>query len=388
MIGRALVASALALHLSAAPALAQEPVKCNPKRASPAIAESWAQRRLNVQRVWPLTMGQGVTVAVIDSGVDETHPQIRLAGKADLTNTTYRDCVGHGTAVAGIIAGQPRNDVPFYGVAPGVRLLSIKQSNDTSGDVSVLAKAIRAAADENADVINVSIEAQDQPDLRAAVNYALGRDIVIVAAAGNQQKDDGTSSPSYPAAYDGVLAVGAATPSGGRSTFSNPNAVAVLGPGQEISSTWTGKGYQSKLEGTSYAAPYVAGVAALVRARFPNLDQVRVRRRIMLTADGASGKGTGAGMVNPFLAVTMLLPSEQVAVAAPVPPPLPASAVRKAVPPDSRSMEVATAVAAGGLSLTAVVMAFWMIVPMGRRRGWRAGSRTAATGATPGSGPN
>nr|WP_055506562.1 type VII secretion-associated serine protease mycosin [Nonomuraea pusilla] len=375
MIGHALVASLLALQPVIAPVAARSaPEECRPPRASVTIGETWAQRRLNVQRVWPLTTGEGVTVAVIDSGVDERHPQIRLAGKADLTGTGYRDCMGHGTAVAGIIAAQYNKDVPFHGVAPGVRLLSFKQSKDGTGDVGLLAKAIRAAADENADVINVSIEAHDQPDLKAAVDYALGKDVVIVAAAGNQEKDDGTVTPSYPAAYDGVLSVGAAGPDGSRSTFSNPNAVSVLGPGQGVSSTWPGGGFQGKLEGTSYAAPYVAGVAALVRSRFPHLDQLRVRRRIMLTADGANGSGTGAGMVNPLLAVTMVLPSEQVAVAPPAPSPLPASAVRKATPPDERSAQVAGAVAAGGLGLAGVALALRVFVPMGRRRGWRAGS--------------
>ncbi|MEV4392053.1 S8 family serine peptidase [Nonomuraea sp. NPDC049607] len=373
MIGRALAASVLALQFAAAPAQAA-PERCTPKKATMAIAESWAQRRLNVQRVWPLTTGRGVTVAVIDSGVDETHPQIRLSGKADLTNTGFRDCVGHGTAVAGIIAGQPRKDVPFHGVAPGVRLLSIKQVNGDRGDVGLLAKAIKTAVDERATVINLSIDAPDTADLRAAVAYALERDVVIVAAAGNLTKEDGTSAPSYPAAYDGVLSVGSATPDGGRSTFSNPNAVAVLGPGEGISSTWPLKGYQSALKGTSYAAPYVAGVVALVRSRHPGLTQLQVRRRITMTADGASGTGTGAGMVNPLLAVTAVLPSEQVAVAPPVPPPLPATVVRKAVPPDQRSMEVATVVAVGGLSLAGVVMAAWVVVPMGRRRRWRPGS--------------
>ncbi|MER7501170.1 S8 family serine peptidase [Nonomuraea pusilla] len=375
MIGHALAASLLALQPLIAPVAARSaPEECRPPRASVTIGETWAQRRLNVQRVWPLTTGEGVTVAVVDSGVDERHPQIRLAGKADLTGTGYRDCMGHGTAVAGIIAAQYNKDVPFHGVAPGVRLLSFKQSKDGTGDVGLLAKAIRAAADENADVINVSIEAHDQPDLKAAVDYALGKDVVIVAAAGNREKDDGTVTPSYPAAYDGVLSVGAAGPDGSRSTFSNPNAVSVLGPGQGVSSTWPGGGFQGKLEGTSYAAPYVAGVAALVRSRFPHLDQVRVRRRIMLTADGANGSGTGAGMVNPLLAVTMVLPSEQVAVAPPVPSPLPASAVRKATPPDERSAQVAGAVAAGGLGLAGVALALRVFVPMGRRRGWRAGS--------------
>ncbi|NUR83230.1 MAG: type VII secretion-associated serine protease mycosin [Nonomuraea sp.] len=372
MMVRAFLASALALQFTALPAQA-EPVQCTPKKAVMTIGETWAQRRLDVKRVWPLTTGKGVTVAVIDSGVDETHPQIRLSGKADLSGTDFRDCEGHGTAVAGIIAAQPRAGLPFYGVAPGVKLLSIKQSNDSHGNVKVLAKAIRTAVDENADVINVSIDAHDQPELRAAVNYALDRDVVIVAAAGNIPKD-GTTVPSYPGAYDGVLAVGSATPDGGRSTFSKTTAVSVLGPGQEISSTWTGRGYLSGLYGTSYASPYVAGVVALVRSRFPKLTQLQVRRRITLTADGASGAGTGAGMVNPLLAVTAVLPSEQVAVAPPVPPPLPVTAVRKAVPPDERSMRVATVVAAGGLSLAGVVMAAWVFVPMGRRRRWRAGS--------------
>ncbi|MFI6918566.1 S8 family serine peptidase [Nonomuraea spiralis] len=367
MIGRALAASVLALQFAAVPAQAA-PERCTPKRAVMAVGETWAQRRLNVQRVWPLTMGQGVTVAVIDSGVDETHPQIRLSGKADLTGTGFRDCVGHGTAVAGIIAGQPRGDVPFHGVAPRVKLLSIKQVNGDRGDVGLLAKAIRTAVDEHADVINLSIDAPDTPDLRSAVNYALDSDVVIVAAAGNLTKDDGTSAPSYPGAYEGVLSVGSATPDGGRSQFSNPNAVGVLGPGEGISSTWPLKGYQSALKGTSYAAPYVTGVVALVRARHPKLNELQVRRRITLTADGATGAGTGAGMVNPLLAVTAVLPSEQVAVAAPVPPPLPVTAVHKAVPPDRRSMEVATVVAAGGLALAGVVMAAWVFVPMGRRR--------------------
>ncbi|YCK42322.1 S8 family serine peptidase [Actinomadura sp. ATCC 39365] len=373
MIGRALAASVLALQFAAAPAQAA-PVRCMPKKATMAIAETWAQRRVNAEKVWPLTTGRGVTVAVIDSGVDETHPQIRLSGKADLTNTGFRDCVGHGTAVAGIIAGQPRKDIPFHGVAPGVSLLSIKQVAGDKGDVGLLAKAIKTAVDEHADVINLSIDAPDSPDLKAAVDYALGRDVVIVAAAGNLTKDDGTSAPSYPAAYDGVLSVGSATPDGGRSTFSNPNAVAVLGPGEGVSSTWPLKGYQSALKGTSYAAPYVTGVVALVRARHPGLTQLQVRRRITLTADGASGAGTGAGMVNPLLAVTAVLPSEQVAVAPPVPPPLSATVVRKVVPPDQRSMEVATVVAAGGFTLVGLALAAWVFVPMGRRRRWRPGS--------------
>ncbi|MFI6596345.1 type VII secretion-associated serine protease mycosin [Nonomuraea sp. NPDC050536] len=372
MIGRAVLAGVLALGSTGAmPAQAKAAPECNPPIGHYTMAESWAQRRLDVKRVWPLTRGEGVTVAVIDSGVDQTHPQIRLAGKADLTNTTFRDCVGHGTAVAGILAGQYIKGSAFYGVAPGVRLLSIKQSNEDTGDVALLAKAIRTAADLGARVINVSIQASDQPDLRDAVKYALWKDVVIVAAAGNSEGSD--EGPAYPASYDGVLSVGSANPDGKRSDFSNVDStVSVLGPGQDIISTWPRKAYASGLKGTSFATPYVAGVAALVRSRFPRLDQVRVRQRIIATADGELGKGTGAGMVNPLLAVTAILPSEQVAVAPPALPPLPATAVHKVVPPDTRAMGVAGAVAGGALLLTALLVAAARVIPLGRKRGWRA----------------
>lgn len=341
------------------------------------VAESWAQRRLDPRQVWPLTTGEGVTVAVIDSGVDLKHPQIQVAKEVDYTGTGHRDCMGHGTAVAGIIAGKYLQGVPFYGVAPGVRLISLKQTNEENGDPDTLARAIVDAADFGADVINVSIDAQDDPKLRQAVAYALGKDAVIVAAAGNRTAEDGTPEASYPAAYPGVLAVGSATPDGKRADFSNTaTPVGVLGPGQAVTSTWTGRAYMSGLEGTSFAAPYVAGVAALVRARHPGLNQERVRWRITATADGTVGVGTGAGMVNPMLAVTAILPFEAVdapVIAPPPAAPLPEGAVRKAPPVDRKAVDLALTLAAAALCVAGLVLAARVFVPMGRRRGWRPG---------------
>ncbi|MBX6386046.1 MAG: type VII secretion-associated serine protease mycosin [Microbispora sp.] len=375
-----LLATVLALLLVAPPPAHARtaPVRCTPRKGSMQVAEPWAQRRLDPKRVWPITTGEGVTVAIIDSGIDLTHPQIRVVKSVDYTGTGHRDCVGHGTAVAGIIAGQYLKGVPFYGVAPGVRLISLKQTNEERGDPDTLARAIADAADLGADVINVSIDAHDDPKLRQAVAYAQSKDALIVAAAGNRTAEDGTPEASYPAAYEGVLAVGSATPDGKRAGFSNTTTpVSVLGPGQDITSTWPGKSYMSGLEGTSFAAPYVAGVAALVRAHHPELNQNQVRWRIIATADGGVGAGTGTGMVNPLLAVTAILPQEATAdapvVAPPAPAPLPPDAVSKAAPVDRETIDLAFAIAGAALCVACLIVAARVFVPMGRRRGWRPG---------------
>ncbi|MER6943411.1 type VII secretion-associated serine protease mycosin [Nonomuraea sp. NPDC000554] len=380
MIQRILLACALAAAgVAAAPAAAYaEPVRCNPEKGSMQVGESWAQKRLNARSVWKLTSGEGVTVAVIDSGVDLKHPSLAgaVVKQVDLTRTGHRDCVGHGTATAGIIAGRYLQGVPFYGVAPRARLISYKQTNEQEGEVGKLADAIVKAAEAGVDVINISVQASNQPDLKQAVDYALSRDVVIVAAAGNVEKG-GVTAPAYPAAYEGVLSVGAVTEDGRRSDFSNTGSrVGVVAPGEKITSSWTGRSFRSDLKGTSFAAPYVAGVAALVRSRYPRLNEEQVRRRIENTADGALGDGTGAGMVNPLLAITAVLPTDQVVVAGPPPAPLSAGLVAKAPPVDQRAINVGMAVGAGALAGMGALVVGRMVVPMGRRRGWRAGRRT------------
>ncbi|SDQ43191.1 S8 family serine peptidase [Thermostaphylospora chromogena] len=379
MIRRGVTAVALALLLAAVPGVAEaSPSKCDPPRGSVTVGESWAQRRLDLKRAWTLSRGAGVTVAMVDSGVDLNHPQLEVAKFHDFTGTGYRDCLGHGTAVAGIIAGRYLKGVPYHGVAPDAQLIVLKQTNaESGGDVRVLARAIRRAADLKADVINVSVQAHDHPELRAAVQYARSRDAVIVAAAGNVEKEDGTPAPAYPAAYEGVLAVGSATPAGALAESSNATTpVALLGPGQQIVSTWTGKSYMSGLEGTSFAAPYVAGVAALVRARFPGLDEEAVRQRLVATADGTLGKGTGAGMVNPWQALTAILPNEEgntPVIAPPPPSPLPADVVAKAPPVDRQAIDIASGVAVTAIFAAFLVLAARVLIPLGRRRGWRPG---------------
>lgn len=379
VIGRTLIAVSLLLAVTvpATPAGAAgtaEPDKCSLKQGTTSIAESWAQRRLNLPEVWRLTQGAGVTVAVVDSGLDTRHPQLTRGIVEDVTSTGGRDCLGHGTEVAGIVAAARMRGVPFAGVAPEAKLISVKHTNDGKGQVAMLALAIVKAVELGAGVINVSAQASDHPDLRNAVAYALAKNVVVVAAAGNIDKEDGSPARAYPASYPGVLSVGSAGPNGKRADSSNPvTPINVLAPGTGVTSTWPGQAYQENLEGTSYATAYVTGVVALVRARYPKLTYEEVGRRITLTADGGSGSGTGEGMVNPLLAVSAILPSEAVALAPAEPAPLPLDAIVHAPPEDTQSISVATWVALLSLGGVVLVTLGSVAIPLGRRRRWRAG---------------
>ena len=202
----------------------------------------WAQQALDWSSVWPLTEGRGIKVAVVDSGVDGS-PQ--LAGKVtaiDLTDTGFQDCSGegHGTAIAGIIAasGQAQGN-PFEGVAPEAKILSVKVFTQTqqSNSSATLARGINDAALLGAQVINVSMTTRNSAVLRAAVEFALSRNVVIVASGGNDDQQNGVG-PFYPASYPGVLSVGAVNQDGSLAPFSDLRShVAVTAPGTNIVST-------------------------------------------------------------------------------------------------------------------------------------------------------
>jgi subtilisin family serine protease len=184
--------------------------------AAPAIAP-WPQEELGFSSVWDRSKGAGVTVAVVDSGVD-ANPQFgnRVIAGPDLVAGTKphipagADCLGHGTAVASIIAAAPAKGISFTGVAPAARILSVKISGTDSFPTSVTPQGIMDAVQFGADVINLSLATPDDvPALRQAVEYALKHNVVVVAAAGNDLPQQGTG-PYYPAAYPGVLATSAA----------------------------------------------------------------------------------------------------------------------------------------------------------------------------------
>jgi type VII secretion-associated serine protease mycosin len=339
----------------------------------------WAQSRLGFTNVWKITKGKGVTVAVVDSGINASHPQLagRVIKSINLTGTPHNtDCYGHGTAVAGIIAAQDERNsshpVPFVGVAPDVKLISVKiqegeNSTDTGG---LLAKGIERAVEAGADIINVSAFNTDYPALRKAVRDAQKHDVLIVASAGNvdpQKKK--TEQAAYPASYPGVLSVGAVDENGSLSGFSNTaSKVDVTAPGSDIVST-TGDGYVGGLQGTSFSAPYVTGVAALIKASHPKLTYQQIMNRIIRTADGGSA-GSGAGMVNPYAAVTAL-DIDNGRPAAPVnvqpidiggPPPV-----------DHRTRNMGALIAAGTTGAALLVLFGGVVAPLGARRRWRPG---------------
>jgi membrane-anchored mycosin MYCP len=350
--------------------------RCTPPRADapgvPSDAGS-AAARLRLAEVQQLATGRGQVIAVIDTGV-APHPLLgsRLRGGGDyLTGGDgLDDCDGHGTAVAGLLAAAPvrgeRSSTPV-GIAPQARLLAIRQSSPSfdvpapgggrrpAGDTATLADAVVLAVRSGADVVNIS-EAVCLPadraatagaGLQAALRVAAAADVVVVAAAGNVGSGsctaDGTGHVVLPGWLDrDVLTVGAVGPDDLPAPFTVPGPwVDVAAPGTGLRSLAVGGGTTGGLDGTSFAAPWVAGLAALVRERFPELTAAEVVDRILATARRAPGGGSalGHGVVDPVAALTALParltpdPEEAASVAAvvadlpgtaPHPPPPPA----------------------------------------------------------------
>jgi type VII secretion-associated serine protease mycosin len=341
--------------------------------------EPWAQRMLDPDRVAPLATGAGVRVAVLDSGVDGAVPQ--LAGHVDagtrVTGGTGRgdtDCAGHGTQVAGIIAAQRSTGTGFHGVAPGARIVPVQLADQLPGptatvDPQVLARAVNAAVDQGADVIAVPVVSyQDGAALRSAVARALSRGAVVVAAAGDGA-GDGDPTP-YPAAYDGVVGVGAIGPDGAPTSGSQHGGyLDLVAPGAGIVTTQRAAGLTT-VDGTAFAAAFVGAIAALVRQAYPNLTPADVGRRLEATASPAPGGPDddryGHGIVDPYRAVTDVLDTGSPAPRAGVRPPgRPAPSAR------SRTGALVLRLGAGGAGLALAVVLVATALPGGRRRRWR-----------------
>jgi type VII secretion-associated serine protease mycosin len=335
---------------------------CQLPGTSAYTARPWAQQRLDFERVWPLTTGAGITVAVVDTGVDIHQPLLggHAGAGVDVVNggSATVDCVGHGTLVAGLIAGQRAPGGGFAGVAPGATVLPVIQTdtiaNGTAGD---LAKGINAAVDHGATVINVSITTpQPAGALAAAVRRALDRGVVVVAAAGNDLRQG--NAPEYPAAFPGVISVGALSHSGQPTDFSSSGTpVSVIAPGDEIIGPGAGgDGFVGKQQGTSFATGFVSGVVALVEAYRPGLTAAQVAHRIEATADHAAtavpDARWGWGVVNPYAAVTAVLPEENGARPAAVP----GARVSPYDPPPADHSTTVAALALGGAGAVLAVL--------------------------------
>ncbi|MEW2330531.1 type VII secretion-associated serine protease mycosin [Micromonospora chersina] len=384
----AVLATLLVAGFPAAPAAARAPSACAapPAPARPVAEQPWPQQRYAPDRLAPLATGAGVVVAVVDSGVDRSHPQ--LAGRVldgvdflDPGGDGTRDCAGHGTGVASIIAAAPRPGVAFRGLAPDARILPVRvseqqvvegrESGRTVGAAD-FARAIRWAVNHDADVVNLSVVLYaDDPAVRTAIAYAVRRDVVVVAAAGNLH-DSGDPRP-YPAAYDGVLGVGAIGADGTRAAFSQTGPyVDLVAPGSDVLMAAPRQGHH-RAEGTSYAAPFVAGTAALLRQYRPELDAAEVARRIVASADPAPGRadGYGAGVLNPYRAVTESTSGPAAgrgtAAALPVDRPDAAELARQARRTTARDRALLVAGTAGAAALVVLLA---VVLPRGARRRW------------------
>jgi len=352
---------------------------CTPPSPEVAREVPWAQKRLSPDRVWSLTRGEGVMVGVIDTGVDADAEPLkgRVLPGVDVVNGGGRaddDCFGHGTFVAGIIGAERLKGTGVAGVAPGVQILPIRQANDSNdGTASGMAQGIVAAVDGGADVINISASSfLPSKSLEDAVKYATAMDVLIVTAASNEA--EAGNPKAYPAAYPEVLSVGAIDADGQRSEFSETgDFLDVVAPGVDIVGLSRGGRSHIQDSGTSYASPFAAGVAALVRAYHPGLSAAQVKHRIEATADHPAttlpDPAMGWGVVNPWAAVTTELPEERGSVVVPGAP----AAINPPAPPvaDTWARDNAMTFGAVAALIAVVVVGLGLVLPRGRRRGWQ-----------------
>lgn len=278
--------------------------------------DQWQLDMLRASTAWRTSTGAGVVVAVIDSGVDASHPDLagRVLPGLDLVesaSTADPDPVGHGTAVAGLIAGRQDDDRGVVGLAPDARILPVRvlDAENRYDDALIVANGVRWAVDNGARVINLSLGGSSaSPALAAALDYAFARDVVVVACTGNETASN-SSTVWYPAREPGVVAVsgldreseqlwsGAIT---GRETVLSAPASGLVGA-RPPDGYW-------RVQGTSFGTPLVSATAALIRARYPEMPAGDVINRMLRTARdiGPTGRDDsfGYGLIDPVAALT------------------------------------------------------------------------------------
>ena len=383
-----LVLAVMAALVPVDPALARAACKVKPN-TDQLTEEPWPLRRLRPDRVWPVTRGRGVVVAVVDSGVSDDHPALKgrvLPGRDFLVPGGDGKCdeFGHGTLIAGIIAGNEDEDSNFYGMAPDAQILPvrvIRNDQKVQGDQysDNIANGIRWAVENDADVINLSVTTKPTAKLSDAIRYAFDHNVVIVAAVGNKQDLEEGRPPDlpkldgYPAAYEDVIAVDAVDHWG--QYYADVSVardyIDLAAPGEAIAGPVPrGGGFTAK-HGTSFATAYVSGVAALVRASRPDMPVDKVRQRINSTADpnpGGWNDELGHGVVNPYWAVFAIgaedeepAPKVRVGLSAPAPDPM----------RGMRILAIWAAVISAAASLLLVTSV--SVLRRGRSRRWRPG---------------
>jgi thermitase len=270
----------------------------------------WGLAKIEAPEAWNVTTGsRQITIAVLDTGVDVDHPDLAnkiISNMKFCNSATTDDVYGHGTHVAGIIAAITNNGVGVAGLGYRCTIMNVKVLDDSGmGAYSWLVSGIVWAADNGAKIINLSLGAPYASSaLEDAVNYAWGKGVVVVAAAGN----NGDTTPMYPAYYTNCVAVAATDLNDALASFSNyGDWVDVAAPGVSVYSTLKDNGYGYK-SGTSQASPHVAGLAALIftvvgDSNGNGLLNDEVRSQIQATCDEIGVSGIGSGRINAYRAV-------------------------------------------------------------------------------------
>jgi len=278
--------------------------------------KQWGMIKVEAPQAWEVTTGSiDVNIAILDTGIDLGHPDLASKVKASINFTgsaTATDYYGHGTHVAGIAAASTNNGIGVAGLGYNSTLMNVKVlGDDGSGYYSWIAQGVTWAADNGAEVINLSLGGSSPSlTLESAVNYAWGKGVVVVAAAGNS----GSSAPFYPAYYTNSVAVAATDASDSLPSWSNRGDwVDVAAPGVSIYSTLKDNGYGYKT-GTSMASPHTAGLAALLFSVVADFNgngllNDEVRSRIEANCDDIGLSGVGSGRINAYKAVSGLSPA-------------------------------------------------------------------------------
>ncbi|MGV8885458.1 MAG: S8 family serine peptidase [Microbacteriaceae bacterium] len=298
--------------------------------AAPAHADSIRNREYwlagyGISTAWKTTQGKGVTIAVIDTGVDGSHPDLAdaVVGGADFSGRgspngqtpVGGESASHGTMVAALAAGRGQGSSGVIGAAPAASILAISIGFGSADSDTQIAKAVRWAVDNGADIINMSLTRNtlDWPkSWDDAFLYAAKKDVVVIAAAGN--RGSGTTQVGAPATMPGVLTVGGVDRAGAASwdASSQGITIGVSAPSEQLVGATPGGGYVL-WEGTSGATPIVAGIAALVRAAHPELNAANVINRIVSTAKDTGKPGAdpiyGFGLVDAAAAVSAKVPT-------------------------------------------------------------------------------
>ncbi|MEU1603157.1 S8 family serine peptidase [Micromonospora matsumotoense] len=287
--------------------------KCTATTGSSSRSD-WAQLRMAADSAWTLTRGNGIKVAVVDTGVDATLQQLsgRVAVGADVTVGNGRgdtDCLGSGTAMAGIIAGDSSVDGSPVGIAPDATILPVRVVRGSgAARAADAANAIEVAVSAGASVVAVGSHVDlGDPAVASSVATALDHDVLLVAGAPTK-----ALTPPSPAGRSGggaLLFTGGVGAGDQLAEQYVEGAVEVVAPGVDVASLGVGGGRAVSNTGTEFAVAFVAGQAALIRAAQPDLTAAQVKDRIRSTADaiGATVSDTkyGSGMINPAASVSV-----------------------------------------------------------------------------------